>query len=298
MHTKFPANTAAELAALLGTSEKHLWYLGKNARKLYRFWKVPKNKPGEFRQLCSPNADLKSIQKKLHTLVFKKLIYSKHSHFGLKKKSSITNAREHIGSRFILTRDLKAFFPSVRPERIHTSLIKELGCPVTLASLITKLVTVNHELPQGAPTSTDIANLVTYRLQRKLARLCEQWGLNKFTIYADDITFSGNNIPDGFKELVEKIVKCDGFKIANKGGKFSKSESQEVTGINIAHGATVGKEKKSCWRAERHNNKLKYCNGTMSKEEFETSENKYKGRMKYSTSVKRMTSTQAKLRNL
>jgi RNA-directed DNA polymerase len=289
MHTKFPVDTVSDLASLLGTSENHLWHLAENVEESYSFWKVPKKNPNEFRQLCSPHPKLKSIQQNLHTLVFKKLIYSKHSHFGLKKKSSITNAREHRGSKIILTRDLKSFFPSVRPERIRAALIKELGCSEQIASLITRLVTVNFELPQGASTSTDIANLVTLRLQRRLSKLAEQWGITKFTIYADDITFSADHFPEGFEDRVKKIIVNDGFKInAKKGGKFDKSKSQIITGVNIAHGPSVGKVKRN-WRAEHHNNRIKHGRGEISKEQLNASEKRLNGRNKYAESVKRIT---------
>ncbi len=298
-HPLFPVNSIAELANLLSVSENDLWYLANNPNKLYTTWNEPKSSGG-FRNFSSPKSQLKKVQKKLHKLIFSNIIPSRFSHYGIKKKSNITNASEHYGSDVIFTFDMKSFFPSVRPERVNNALIDELGCPRPLAVLITKLVTVNYQLPQGAPTSTDIANIVTFRLQRRLYPLAQQWGIDKFTIYCDDITFSGSNFPDGFIRMANKVVKEEGFKIhplTHKGGIFHKAKEQIVTGINIAHGLTVGKMKKT-WRAEKHQNSILFREGKISMEEFDSSEERYNSRVLYSNFVKKSGEKQQKDKTL
>jgi hypothetical protein len=284
---KFPVMSIPELATLLDMSVSNLRSLANTTEKNYTYWKELKSSGG-FRDLSAPKPQLKVIQKKLHNLIFSRVLFGRFSHYGIKRKSNITNASEHYGSGVVFTFDLKSFFPSVRPERVKGALIEEIGCPASLASLITKLVTVNFQLPQGAPTSTDIANIVTLRLQRRLYPLAQQWGVKKFTIYADDITFSGDNIHRGFEQMVKKIVREEGLKIhPDKGGTFNKSRCQIITGLNIAHGLTVGKLKTN-WRAERHRNKKRFINGEITEKEFEVSEKRYHGRLIYSNSVKRV----------
>src|SRR5208283_5175545 len=108
-----------------------------------------------------------------------------------------------------------------------------------------------------------------------------------FTIYADDITFSGNSIPQGFKQRVLKVVREEGFRIhPQKGGVFNKSKDQIITGISIAHGPSAGKLKK-IWRAERHHNKVKLERGEISRVEYTTSETRFAARMVYATSVRK-----------
>src|SRR3990172_1773681 len=165
--SKFLVNSNSELATLLGISERDLWRLAENTENSYSQWKKQKSSGG-FRNLSAPKPQLKEVQKKLHKRVFSQVELGPFTHCGIKRKSNITNAREHVGNDVVFTFDLKSFFPSVRPERVNRSLIDELGCPSSVASLITKLVTVDFELPQGAPTSTDIANIVTIRLRRRL----------------------------------------------------------------------------------------------------------------------------------
>ena len=47
-------------------------------------------------------------------------------------------------------------------------------------------------MPQGAPTSPAISNLIAFRLDRRLAGLAEAHGFS-YTRYADDLAFSGDH---------------------------------------------------------------------------------------------------------
>lgn len=287
MIRQLPIQTVAELATLLGISINELWRIANKANTTYSKWSEPKP-AGGVRNFSAPYPSLKTIQKKLHKLVFSKIDFGAPSHYGIKGKSNITNAQEHLGNPVLFTFDLKSFFPSVRPDRVNRALIDELGCHDDLASLLTKLVTCDYQLPQGAPTSTDIANIVTIRLQRRLLGLAKQWGL-KFTIYADDVAFSGTDIPVKIVGTVKMIVRDEGYKIhPKKGGVYNKSSSQLVTGINIAHGASVGKTKK-IWRAELHSSKLRFAAGEISEEELLRAQYRYLSQNIYADSVKRLT---------
>lgn len=281
----FPIPTVKDLAQVLEIPEVELRQLAKAASTSY--WKKEIPKPsGGTRLLTSPLPHLKLIQKKLHKKVFQQVPMPGSSHYGLKGRSNISNAWEHAGRAAIFTFDLKSFFPSVRPERVHRSLVTELGCSESVASIITKLVTADYQLPQGAPTSTDIANVVTLRLQRRLYGLAKQWGL-RFTIYADDVTFSGSKVPPDIVSRVKQIVRSEGFKIHPlKGGVFDKSMSQIVTGVNVCHGATVGKVKKK-WRAELHQATQKFAEGHITDEERNKALLRYSSRMGYAASITR-----------
>ncbi|KAB0670095.1 RNA-directed DNA polymerase [Oryzomonas sagensis] len=287
MNCRLPIQSVSELATLLGIPINELWRAARNTSKTYSRWSEPKPSGG-LRNFSAPFPSLKAIQKKLHKLVFSKIETSTTSHYGIKGKSNITNACEHLGNPLIFTFDLKSFFPSIRPERVNRALIDELGCPADLASLLTKLATCDFQLPQGAPTSTDIANIVTIRLQRRLLGLARRWGL-KFTIYADDVTVSGADIPERVVADVKMIVRSEGYRLhPTKGGVYNKSSSQMVTGINIAHGATVGKTRK-IWRAELHRSKQRFAAGELSEEEWLRAQTRSNSQGIYANAVKRLT---------
>jgi len=280
-------NNILDLANTLEVPEAYLRHMANIACKSYKCRQEPKPSGGT-RKISSPNKPLKKLQKTLHKKLFSKLIHSMHSHYGLKGKSNITNALVHRDNRVTFSCDLKSFFPSVSPKRVMNAFIEEIKIPSEVAKLLTRLVTHDYQLPQGAPTSTDIANLVTLRLQRRLYGLTKSWGLKDFSILADDITFSGDRISDGFEEMVYRIIKEEGFTIhPDKSQKADKSKSQIITGLNVAHGVTVGNKKKN-WRAELHNNAVCFRNGEISNDEYIASLQKYNSRLIYAKSVRKI----------
>ena len=290
MSRHFPAKTIGQLAEILDLSEKELWQIAKTATTSYWHKDIPKASGGT-RTLTSPLPRLKLTQRKLHKCLFQKIELGGASHYGLKGRSNITNAWEHVDCRAIFTFDLRSFFPSVRPERVNRALIHELGCTKSVASIITKLVTSDYQLPQGAPTSTDVANIVTLRLQRRLYGLAVRWSL-KFTIYADDISFSGATLPPDVIDKIRNVVRNEGFKIhPEKGGVYDKSMPQMVTGLNVAHGVSAGKIKKT-WRAELHKAITEHEAGNITDVERAKAEVRYKSRMGYAASVVRLNSRQ------
>lgn len=291
MNSPFPVRNVGELAEMLGVTETELRLIAKTATTSYWHKDIPKA-TGGTRRLTSPYPRLKLIQQKLHKCLFQKIpLITGASHYGLKGRSNISNACEHVSGRTIFTFDLKSFFPSIRPERVNRALIDELGSPESVASIITKLVTSDYQLPQGAPTSTDIANFVTLRLQRRLHGLAKRWSL-KFTIYADDITFSGASLPPDVIDRIKNIVRHEGFKIhPEKGGVYDKSMPQVVTGLNVAHGVTVGKLKKA-WRAERHRMAIEHQAGNITDAERVKADARYQSRMAYAASAVRLYSRQ------
>jgi RNA-directed DNA polymerase len=102
----------------------------------------------------------------------------------------VSNARGHLGRRWVLNVDLKDFFPSVTATRVR-GLFRappfDLGeeAAATLAQVCTR----NGSLPQGAPTSPILANLAARRLDFELSEIARRLDLT-VTRYADDITFS------------------------------------------------------------------------------------------------------------
>ena len=114
---------------------------------------------------------------------------------------------------------------------VYNTLV-EKGFSPDVASVITKLTTFKGHLPQGAPTSTTLANLVFLPTGLKLNEIAKQHNL-RFTIFVDDVTFSSHN---DFKHLTGNIISIiykDGFKIS-RGKTTYKSDTSgkvEITGV-------------------------------------------------------------------
>jgi hypothetical protein len=105
---------------------------------------------------------------------------------------------------------------------------------------------VKYVLPQGAPTSPTITNIICDKLDHKLAGLAKRFGLN-YSRYADDITFSSShNVyqeESDFRKELQRIITEDGFVINDKKTRLQKRGSrQEVTGVIVCEKANVTKK--------------------------------------------------------
>jgi len=198
-----------DLSLFLDEPLKYITYYLYNSDEdvKYKVSYIPK-KSGGRREICSPQKGLKRIQRKLN-IVFQ-AIYSnsipKPAHGFIKEKSIITNAKKHIGKKFVLNIDLQDFFPSVHFGRIKGLLQSE---PFSLnnnaAASIANLCCYKGKLPQGSPTSPILTNLICLRLDKQLNRFARENNLT-YTRYADDITFSCNEdiFPENFGKIIAK----------------------------------------------------------------------------------------------
>lgn len=159
-------------------------------RSVYSTFSIPRRN-GRRRLIEVPVRSLKYIQRIMHESLVP--LYRPHDsvHGFLPSRSIITNARTHVGQRYVLNIDLSDFFPSITRKRLFGRLVAEpyaLQNPVAnlIASLATNAFT---RLPQGSPSSPVLANMVTAQMDAELARLCANLRC-KYTRYADDITIS------------------------------------------------------------------------------------------------------------
>lgn len=219
--------------------------------KRYRHFNI-KKKSGGTRLITAPKTKaFKHILRYVNEIL-KSLYAPSHYATGFTPgRSVLTNAQVHIGQNYVLNIDLKDFFPSIHQPRVWKRLqLKPFNFPVPIANLIAGLCcmkeTVENEdgskayryvLPQGAPTSPIITNMICDTLDRRLAGLAKRFGLN-YTRYADDITFSSmHNVyqKDGdFWIELKRIIASQGFTINKKKTRLQKRGfRQEVTGLVV-----------------------------------------------------------------
>lgn len=153
----------------------------------YHQFSVPKRKGG-MRELSAPIDPLKHVQRRiLHRLLAKLEVHPAAKGF-CKGQSIVSNALPHVGKRVVMRMDLRDFFPNTRSERVQ-AYFQMLGWDEESASLLTTLCTHNGGLPQGAPTSPCLSNLVNLPMDARLSALANKIGAT-YTRYADDMTFS------------------------------------------------------------------------------------------------------------
>lgn len=241
--------TRNELADYIGVPRKKLSYIlyVKKIENLYESFKIPK-KNGGFRQIHAPKKDLKQIQKSLAEALYKyeKEIAKKNglnsniSHAFEKGKSFITNAQIHRNKRFVINVDLENFFDSFHFGRVRGYFMKNKNyqCSEEVATTIAQIACYEGKLPQGAPSSPIITNMICNIFDMRLLRLAKKYKLD-YTRYADDLSFSTNDKKfvdfekQFFEELTQEINRA-GFSINDKKTRVQYKDShQEVTGIVV-----------------------------------------------------------------
>ena len=250
--------TRNELADYIGVPRKKLSYVLyiKKIENLYESFEIPK-KNGGFRKIHAPKQDLKQIQKSLSEALYKyeKAITKKNgnnvniSHAFVKGKSFITNAQIHRNKRFVINVDLENFFDSFHFGRVRGYFMKNKNyqCSEEVATTIAQIACYEGKLPQGAPSSPIITNMICNIFDMRLLKLAKKYKLD-YTRYADDLSFSTNNKnfvnfeKQFFDELSEEIKRA-GFSINDKKTRVQYKDShQEVTGIVVNKKLNVDKK--------------------------------------------------------
>ena len=239
------------LASICGISPSLLHLFISNKRKAYSTFKLPK-KRGGFRLINAPSKDMKLVQRWILDNILYKLNAGEYAHGFIPNKSIATNASVHIGQELVLGIDLKDFFPSITLKRV-IGLFRSIGYDEEISHAMGELCTFNWRLPQGAPTSPMISNLIAWGMDIKLSEFCEKRNLN-YSRYADDITISGGNNLPKYKTLIYRKIKEEGFSINwDKVRLHGRGSSQRVTGLVVNDKVTLGRKKKKELRAIVHN---------------------------------------------
>ena len=226
---------------IIGFTDKELRKIVGEIDKHYREWfeikydkttglpKTYKDGTIKRRPIRPSKSKLKLIQSRINTRILSHIDLPKHIHGGRKKHSNITNAKPHQGKKYILTTDLKDFYPSVKSDIVYNTFIN-LGFNKQCAYYLTRLTTWKGELPQGTPTSTHISNIVFLKTDTELIEFCTLNHIT-YTRYIDDLSFSSQNNFQDYVEEILKIVKKSGFKISWR--KTFYNGSQTITGIKV-----------------------------------------------------------------
>lgn len=239
------------LSYRLGFPTKLLEEVSENTIKYYKF--VFKRKPnGDVREISIISQPLKKIQRTIHRLLTE-VYLPENVHGGVKEKSNYTNAEAHCKKDLVLKLDLEKYFPSISHHRVYGLFLHELKCSKDVARLLTKLCTINGQVPQGANTSTDIANLVFRKTDYRLKGLATKFGL-EYTRFVDDLTFSGQNISKQFINIVKSIVRDSGFRLNDAKEELrAKHQPQVVTGLFVKFKKPrVPRKKKREWRRAKY----------------------------------------------
>src|SRR3989338_2102992 len=225
------------LPNLFGVRDMEFYRVSSNAHFLYRPIEI-KKKSGGVRQIYAPSGRLKFLQRRILSKLLEKVRLPPFVFGGVKGKSIINNASCHLGSKYLLNLDIENFFPSVNWQLVRKLFI-DLGCDSSVADVLTRFTTLDYRLPQGAPTSPYILNLVLSNLDRRFFLLACSNRLT-YSRYFDDITISGGKRLIGLEESFLEILRQEGFTInLKKKYLYGPSEDKKVTGLVLKSGGRM-----------------------------------------------------------
>lgn len=240
----------------------------------YRRFAIPK-KSGGNRIISAPMPKLKNLQYWILENILNKVQLENEAHGFVSGKSIKTNAIQHLNPEVIVNIDLKDFFPSISYKRVK-GIFASLGYSQQISTIFALICTEptleeveldnqkyyvqtsERFLPQGAPTSPALTNILCRSLDVCLKSLADENGFT-YTRYADDLTFSCKD-QENSKNIgkiitnVSKIVENAGLKVNDKKTHVSRKNSkQEVTGIVVNKKLNVDKDTLKKLRATLHN---------------------------------------------
>jgi hypothetical protein len=140
----------------------------------------------------------------------------------------------------MLRLDISNFFPSVRECTVKEGFVR-LGAHERLANTLTRLVTLPDGLPQGAPTSVAVADIVLFPLDARLAGMAERNGFT-YSRYVDDITVSGGTRLARLERLTRRIVADAGWELNEKGGLVGPDQRHSLLGAVVNAKPNVARE--------------------------------------------------------
>jgi RNA-directed DNA polymerase len=267
-------HAATDLAIAMGITIGQLRFLA-FSRKIattshYIHFQIPK-KTGGVREISAPLPRLKQAQQWILDNILERIVLHPTAHGFRRGRSIITNAQPHVGALVVINLDLQNFFPSISYSRVK-GIFRSIGYSESIATILGLICTEpdvtaveldgrsyyiaqnQRYLPQGAPTSPALTNLLCRRLDRRLDRLASSRGF-VYTRYADDLTFSTAD-SEKLREIgnilkgTTGIVTHEGLTIhPDKTRVLRQSQQQEVTGVVVNQKLNVDRSTLKRFRA-------------------------------------------------
>ena len=222
------------LVALLGLNRKFVAAVVNHPESFYREFEIPKRSGGK-RNILAPYPSLKYVQAWIADNILSHIKISGCAHGFVPQRSILTNVKLHLSNDYLLKLDLKDFFPSI-PIKYVINVFKSQGYSFRVSSYLATICCYDGYLPQGAPTSPALSNIIAHHMDNRLKKLARKTG-NKYTRYADDLAFSGKKISFKLVDIIKHIIEDCGFQLnESKIRLYNNNGSKILTGISLSNG--------------------------------------------------------------
>jgi RNA-directed DNA polymerase len=237
------------MAAHLNVDEDDLRTRLTNVDGAYSVFQVPKRRG--LRRIEAPHPWLKAVQRFLLDQYLSRIRAHPAAHGFCRGRNIFSHACRHAMQQWVVTVDIQDFFPSVTRSML-TRLPRELGLDQDDGDLLLDIVTRKGRLPQGAPTSPHLGNLVLRDLDRWLESLAAKQGWH-YSRYADDLVMSGNELPNAMLDELKASTGSAGFRVnPAKCRIMGRNQRQWVTGLVVNEGLKLPREQRRLLRAAAH----------------------------------------------
>lgn len=241
----------SHFSALVGYNSKFIRRAVKtnHTEYFYRKYSIPK-KNGSSRFINEPLPSLKEIQKWILDNVLNNMPISAYAKAYTFNRSIKDHVKYHKNQKSILTLDIENFFNNITSDKVEKLFINKGYSPL-VSNLMSRLCTLNNCLPQGAPTSPRISNILMLQFDNEISNYCKPKRIDgktvqiKYTRYADDLAFSGEINKEEIVELVSNELKELGLTLnIDKTIEKKQSQQQIISGIVVNKKIQVPRKKR------------------------------------------------------
>ncbi len=223
----FRLRTKAKLANLLQVSPSKLKRLVNLENGYIKFQKPKKN--GEMRDISAPIPPLKSVQARIADLLHR-VAPPDYLFAPVEGRSYVDNAARHIGARSVRLLDIEDFFPSCTIKKVIWFFRTRMECSDDVATILARIVTEDGVLPQGSPCSPILAYFAYIDMWEEIEEAVVKASC-ALSVYADDLTISGETVPELMIWEIKKIMHRHGHRYAVHKERSRRDRPAEVTGV-------------------------------------------------------------------
>ena len=226
------------LALLLGIGVADLKLLCDMQQHNFKRWELGQRERDKLiglpvkkkRSIQQPKAALHAVHKRIALLLGRiqkpEFVYS-----ATKKRSYVENAFQHRRDQPCVKVDIKEFYPHVKFGRVRRFFLDQLECSVDVAHMLAILCCVDGALPTGSAVSPVLSYFSCAPMFAAIEALAQRRGL-VFTLYVDDMVFSGEAVDMVFANDVRVLLKNRGF-VGHKIKCYAARDVKVVTGVAV-----------------------------------------------------------------
>ncbi|WP_447969853.1 reverse transcriptase family protein [Nitrospira sp. M1] len=228
----YKLRSKARLASILEIAPSELKAHLKSADNDYSEFDItdPTKPNKKKRHIEEPKPKLRRIHKRIEKLL-NRIFPPNYLFCPVKRRSYVTNAKEHVSAPEIAVLDIKKYYPSTRASRVFQFFHEEMHCDRDVAGILMTLCSFKGHLPTGSPLSPILSFLAHKRMWDRITEIVKKAGC-QLTVYIDDLTISGPKVPGSLVWAVKQEIKNTGLQY-HKEKSYKGKRVRKITGVII-----------------------------------------------------------------